>query len=623
MLGPALEAAGHELGRRRASADGCDAMVDFTAAGRGRRRTSAPRSSGRSVRRRHERLGPGARSTSARASAALPVFFAPNFAIGAVLMMRFAARGGAALRRGRDHRAAPRDEARRAVRDGAGDRGADRRRRADPLGAAPGPRRPPGGILGGPAAERSRSGTTRARARRSCPGCCWRSSACRRCRRARRCPASSACSDEEVARIAARRREVLPHHVRATPRLVGSTRRRALDEFLPVMRRPRRVPVPRRRAPADGAARRRRRTADLGSAGSRSAVLLAAAARAASERHGWLATGRLRAASSCTRPPYGPAWARRPRLAAFDGRFDLVLAADLSTSDERRPLLELLPRLAPGDRARGARGRMPPRSSRAARSRAGQELALAAQYNAARCSGDVLTAIVTPFRRDGVVDFDAFQPSPTPRRNGSDGVVVAGHDRREPDARRRRALDLFRAGVEAVGDRATVVAGTGTYSTAHSVQLTERAHELGVGRVPRRHAVLQQAAAARDRRAFRGDRRRASDRRRRLQHPEPRHREHRAGDDLAARGDPERQAPSSRRTRASTRPGTSSSSASTCTRATTTLLPFLGLGGPVGVCVHTHLVGPQVTEHGAPLRKGDLRARARDRRASSRPPTSC
>ena len=48
-----------------------------------------------------------------------------------------------------------------------------------------------------------------------------------------------------------------------------------------------------------------------------------------------------------------------------------------------------------------------------------------------------------------------------------------------------------------------MIAGTGTYSTAHSVHLTARAHELGVHGVPRRHAVLQQAAAAGDRRALR------------------------------------------------------------------------------------------------------------------------
>src|SRR5205807_571227 len=41
-------------------------------------------------------------------------------------------------------------------------------------------------------------------------------------------------------------------------------------------------------------------------------------------------------------------------------------------------------------------------------------------------------------------------------------------------------LRLWETAVDAVGDRATIVAGTGTYSTAHSVHLTEQAHELGV-----------------------------------------------------------------------------------------------------------------------------------------------
>ena len=81
--------------------------------------------------------------------------------------------------------------------------------------------------------------------------------------------------------------------------------------------------------------------------------------------------------------------------------------------------------------------------------------------------------------------------------NGSDGIVVAGTTGESPTLTDGERLDLFRAALEAVGDHATVVAGTGTYSTAHSVHLTEQAHELGADGVPRRHAVLQQAAAAR------------------------------------------------------------------------------------------------------------------------------
>ncbi|HEX6763793.1 MAG TPA: 4-hydroxy-tetrahydrodipicolinate synthase [Gaiellaceae bacterium] len=94
--------------------------------------------------------------------------------------------------------------------------------------------------------------------------------------------------------------------------------------------------------------------------------------------------------------------------------------------------------------------------------------------------GRVLTAIVTPFREDGAVDFDAFQELARHLvDNGSDGLVVAGTTGESPTLSDGERLDLIRAAVESVGDRATVVAGTGTYSTAHSVHLTEEAHELG------------------------------------------------------------------------------------------------------------------------------------------------
>ena len=94
--------------------------------------------------------------------------------------------------------------------------------------------------------------------------------------------------------------------------------------------------------------------------------------------------------------------------------------------------------------------------------------------------GRVITAIVTPFRSDGAVDFDAFQRLAEHLvDNGSDGIVVAGTTGESPTLEDGERLDLIRAGVEAVGDRATVIAGTGTYSTAHSVHLTEQAHELG------------------------------------------------------------------------------------------------------------------------------------------------
>jgi 4-hydroxy-tetrahydrodipicolinate synthase len=95
--------------------------------------------------------------------------------------------------------------------------------------------------------------------------------------------------------------------------------------------------------------------------------------------------------------------------------------------------------------------------------------------------GEVLTAVVTPFDTRGAVDFDKFRELCSFLvENGSDGVVVAGSTGESPTLSDDERLDLFAAAVEAVGDRATVVAGTGTYATAHSVHLTEQAHERGV-----------------------------------------------------------------------------------------------------------------------------------------------
>jgi 4-hydroxy-tetrahydrodipicolinate synthase len=95
--------------------------------------------------------------------------------------------------------------------------------------------------------------------------------------------------------------------------------------------------------------------------------------------------------------------------------------------------------------------------------------------------GEVLTAIVTPFRADGSIDFPRFTSLANELvDHGSDGLVVAGTTGESPTLSDEERIELFRAAVDAVGGRATVIAGTGTYSTAHSVHLTELAHEIGV-----------------------------------------------------------------------------------------------------------------------------------------------
>jgi 4-hydroxy-tetrahydrodipicolinate synthase len=95
--------------------------------------------------------------------------------------------------------------------------------------------------------------------------------------------------------------------------------------------------------------------------------------------------------------------------------------------------------------------------------------------------GEILTAIVTPFTRDGSVDLARFRALASHLvDNGSDGLVVTGTTGESPTLSDDERFALYEAAVDEVGGRATVVAGTGTYSTDHSIHLTKRAHEIGV-----------------------------------------------------------------------------------------------------------------------------------------------
>jgi 4-hydroxy-tetrahydrodipicolinate synthase len=226
--------------------------------------------------------------------------------------------------------------------------------------------------------------------------------------------------------------------------------------------------------------------------------------------------------------------------------------------------------------------------------------------------GNVLTAIVTPFREDGAIDFDAFQRLARHLvENGSDGLVVAGTTGESPTLTDDERLDLFRAALEAVGDDATVVAGVGTYSTAHSVHLAEAADALGVdgllvvtpyyNKPPQRGIVAHFAAIAR-----------ASERpivvynipSRVVINIEPEtitelaqiptvHAVKQANADLA-------QARHIVETRLDLYAGDDN-----------ILQPFLELGAIGGICVHTHVVGPQVAEQVRAGIAGDM-SRARE-----------
>jgi len=89
--------------------------------------------------------------------------------------------------------------------------------------------------------------------------------------------------------------------------------------------------------------------------------------------------------------------------------------------------------------------------------------------------------MVTPFDAGGAVDLERFRElAQFLVDNGSDGVVVCGTTGEAPTLTDEEKFSLWEAAVDALRGRATVVANTGTYDTAHSVHLTNRAAEIGV-----------------------------------------------------------------------------------------------------------------------------------------------
>jgi 4-hydroxy-tetrahydrodipicolinate synthase len=211
--------------------------------------------------------------------------------------------------------------------------------------------------------------------------------------------------------------------------------------------------------------------------------------------------------------------------------------------------------------------------------------------------GEVLTAMVTPFKSDGSVDLEAFRALARHLvDNGSDGLVVTGTTGESPTLTDDERFALYSAALEEVGDGATVVAGTGTYDTRHSVHLTEKAHELGAhgflvvtpyySKPPQRGIVahFEAVAAATDRPVVvynipsRVVINIEPETITRLAEIENVKAVKQANDDLA-------QARHIVETGLALYAGDDD-----------LILPFLELGGTGGVCVHTHVVGPQVKE---------------------------
>jgi 4-hydroxy-tetrahydrodipicolinate synthase len=95
--------------------------------------------------------------------------------------------------------------------------------------------------------------------------------------------------------------------------------------------------------------------------------------------------------------------------------------------------------------------------------------------------GRLLTAMVTPFAADGSVDYDAAKRLAIALiDSGSDGLVVAGTTGEAPTLTHDEKLRLFAEVKAAAGDRGAIIAGTGTYSTAESIELTREAERVAV-----------------------------------------------------------------------------------------------------------------------------------------------
>src|SRR6266567_128452 len=95
--------------------------------------------------------------------------------------------------------------------------------------------------------------------------------------------------------------------------------------------------------------------------------------------------------------------------------------------------------------------------------------------------GRLLTAMVTPFGVGGELDLDRAGELATylvdDQRN--EGLVISGTAGESPTTTDAEKADLVRVVADAVGDRATIVAGVGTFDTVHSIHLAEQAAKSG------------------------------------------------------------------------------------------------------------------------------------------------
>lgn len=95
--------------------------------------------------------------------------------------------------------------------------------------------------------------------------------------------------------------------------------------------------------------------------------------------------------------------------------------------------------------------------------------------------GQVLTAMVTPFNKEGLIDVDKTKKLiDYLLANGTDALVIAGTTGESPTLSTDEKVALFQLCVEYVNKRVPVIAGTGSNNTGASIELTKKATDIGV-----------------------------------------------------------------------------------------------------------------------------------------------
>ena len=95
--------------------------------------------------------------------------------------------------------------------------------------------------------------------------------------------------------------------------------------------------------------------------------------------------------------------------------------------------------------------------------------------------GELLTAMLTPFDNNGVINTPVISKlSKKLIKDGNDGIVLAGTTGESPNLSYEDREILYRTAREAIGEKGSIIAGTGTYSTSETIRLSKQAKDCEV-----------------------------------------------------------------------------------------------------------------------------------------------